>query len=224
MRVSEAFPAFPQHTRPAAVEAAAEPAVPANALTIWRAHAQVQAAQAAVLNVLDVRVEVPGDDAGRARLANLRIRPIDLDRYEDDLRALHQLCLVSFADNAWYTPISENDFCALYQPFRDRIDPGYVLLAEDAGVCCGFIFSAVDPTRRELVIKTLAILPARRYAGLGALLVDAVQARAREQGLTHAIHALMHENNPSRNTARHAEVIRRYHLFEFTGSACTRSV
>jgi hypothetical protein len=49
---------------------------------------------------------------------------------------------------------------------------------------------------------------------LGSLLLAACQRTARQLGYTRAIHALMHEQNISRNLSRrYADPIRRYALF-----------
>jgi hypothetical protein len=85
----------------------------------------------------------------------------------------------------------------------------------------GFIFAlpdALQSTRGEaidtVIIKTVAVLPERAYAGLGAFLVDMCQEISRSLGYRKAIHALMYDANNSRNISnRYARVIRRYTLF-----------
>ena len=60
-----------------------------------------------------------------------------------------------------------------------------------------------------------SILPGRAQAGLGAVLLAEVHAVAGRLGYQRAIHALMHETNPSRNLSAHyAGAIRRYTLFK----------
>jgi hypothetical protein len=50
--------------------------------------------------------------------------------------------------------------------------------------------------------------------GLGALLVELIHRRAFEEGCSGVVHALMHERNSStRILSKHAEVVRRYHLW-----------
>jgi hypothetical protein len=64
------------------------------------------------------------------------------------------------------------------------------------------------------IMKTLAVLPGRRSAGLGGLLLFRSYQAAREQGLGRAIHALMHDANVSRNLNReHTRTLRRYTLY-----------
>jgi hypothetical protein len=67
-------------------------------------------------------------------------------------------------------------------------------------------------------VKTLAVLPDRVYAGLGALLLARVHRNALDLGLHRAVHALMHVSNKSRALSGHwhARQIRRYELFART--------
>jgi GNAT superfamily N-acetyltransferase len=85
----------------------------------------------------------------------------------------------------------------------------------------GFVFGLPDLLRQRrgipddtVIIKTLAVLPGRRAAGLGGLLVARCHQAAQRLGFARAIHALMHEGNGSRNIcAERARTIRRYALF-----------
>ena len=85
----------------------------------------------------------------------------------------------------------------------------------------GFILAIPDLKQAErghlidtVIVKTLAVLPERAHAGLGGLLLAACQQTARDLGYLRAIHALMHEQNTSRNLSRrYAHQIRRYALF-----------
>ncbi len=142
----------------------------------------------------------------------LQIRPLDLSRFTEELDALHELSLIAFAHNLWYQPISREAFHALYLPFADQLLPDCVRLAEADGQLQGFVFSQPDPRRGELIIKTVAIRPERRWAGLGRVLCNCAAAEGRALGMDHGIHAFMHDANVSANLARDAEVIRRYHL------------
>ena len=64
-----------------------------------------------------------------------------------------------------------------------------------------------------VVVKTLAVDPEARGAGLGGALVRAVQERARRKGYRRAIHALMHDGNASTRISRRlGRPIRRYAL------------
>jgi hypothetical protein len=68
---------------------------------------------------------------------------------------------------------------------------------------------------RTVIVKTVAILPGREWAGLGMLLLDHCQKAARASGFSRAIHALMYDGNASRNVsgAYAGRPIRRYTLY-----------
>lgn len=166
----------------------------------------------------------PRIPAAAARLAGagVVVRDVDMTRFEAELGAIHTLSLAAFARNFLYTPISREAFVAQYLPVAPRVDPRLVLVAECEGRTAGFLFAIADWAEAQrtsrapatVIVKTVAVAPERRFAGLGAYLVDLVQARAEALGYRRAIHALMHDANNSANiSARSGEVMRRYALF-----------
>jgi GNAT superfamily N-acetyltransferase len=159
--------------------------------------------------------------AERLEQRGVKVRSIDVDRFEAELEAIHLLSLISFRDNFLYTPIEQAEFVAHYSQIQSYLQPELVLLAEQAGKLVGFLFALPDLLQSQrgqaidtVIIKTVAVLPGRDYAGLGNLLVSRCQAIAAQLGYTRAIHALMHDDNQSRNlSSRYAHIIRRYTLF-----------
>ncbi len=172
-------------------------------------------------------VEALPDEAARLAtdLRQLRedgtdVRPFDAERGEEELEALYPLLLRSFADNPFYTPLDRGRFLASYRALLPHVDPDLILVAErdrqPVGVALG-LPDLAQAARGEavdtVIVKTLAVDPDERGAGLGGTLVRAVQEAARGQGLTRAIHALMHAENTSVRISRHLGVpIRRYAL------------
>jgi GNAT superfamily N-acetyltransferase len=164
--------------------------------------------------------------AVRSRLAKsgVIVRKLRVSCYEHELRLIHAVSLRSFAHNFLYTPLAEEAFLSAYQKVRNHVDADLVRIAERDGVACGFVFGIPDleaAARGEnpaLIVKTLAVDPGARCAGLGSLLVDELHRIGREKGFTEAIHALQHESNTSlKITGRHhGEAIRRYALFSKT--------
>ena len=157
-----------------------------------------------------------------ARARGVTIAPIDLARFDDDLRDLHGLSLRAFAENLYYSPIGAEEFAAMYRPMRALLDPALVLLARDGEASLiGYAFAYPDPLSLEggrphrLIVKTLAVDPAWRSIGLGALLVERLHAAARGAGLSTVIHALMQAANDSVKISAHtARLFRRYALYE----------
>src|SRR5512136_1312804 len=159
--------------------------------------------------------------AERLSAQGIRIRPLDPRHAEDDLRRIYAVSTVSFRTNFLYTPLVETDFLAQYRTLLPALRPELVLIAEAADQAVGFIFAVPDLKQAErrrpidtVVVKTVAVLPERANAGLGSLLLAACQGAARRLGYARAIHALMHEQNASRNLSRrYAQPMRRYALF-----------
>ena len=125
------------------------------------------------------------------------------------------MSLAAFSRNAFYKPITRAAFLDLYRPLIPALDPRSILFAlTPTGDIVGFLFAypnlAEGPRPHSIIVKTYA--SGRR--GVGRLLVHTLHRNAREQGCTHAIHALMHVDNASRDRSdRHGgHVFRRYAL------------
>ena len=159
----------------------------------------------------------------RARLggAGISIRPIDPARFDDELGIIHALSLKSFSRNFLYTPQDLDAFVTAYRKVKGVLRPEFVRIAERDGEACGFVFGIADAEAAArgdlpaLIVKTLAVDPASRSAGLGSLLVDELHEAAREAGHVEAIHAMQHESNSSlKITGRHqGRAFRQYALF-----------
>ncbi|NEQ22253.1 MAG: GNAT family N-acetyltransferase [Microcoleus sp. SIO2G3] len=151
----------------------------------------------------------------------VQIRSINIDRIDAELGAIYELSLASFQHNFLYTPIAQDEFLAQYRAIVPYLKPELVLMAEQDGHLIGFLFALPNlleakrgQAMNTVIVKTVAVLPGRAFAGLGSLLVDRCQAIAYQLGFTRAIHALMHESNRSLNLSRrYAEPIRRYVLW-----------
>lgn len=157
----------------------------------------------------------------RMRTLGVTLRFFRAGEFEAELRRIYEVSVVSFQENYLYTPLPEASFVGQYRALEGKLRPELVLLAEHAGKPVGYVFATPDFAEmqrgaplRTVIVKTLAVLPGRTYAGLGALLLGEVHASAAKLGFTRAIHALMHASNRSRNLSAHyADTLRRYTLF-----------
>jgi L-amino acid N-acyltransferase YncA len=157
----------------------------------------------------------------RIKDLGIRIRSLNIEDFESELRRIYQLSIHSFKHNFLYTPIAWEQFSTQYAQVKPYIQPELVLIAEDGNQLVGFLFAVPDVLQAKrgaaidtVIIKTVAVLPGRAYAGLGNLLLMRGQAIAHGLGYRRAIHALMHDGNKSRNiSSRYARTIRRYALF-----------
>lgn len=199
-----------------------EPRNPAEYSSWWReAGFSELACYSSSVMPLDGTAVVSGLLKARLLRSGLLIRRMNAERYDAELRVIHRLSLKSFAHNFLYTPLDEESFLAAYQKVRSHVDPDLVRIAERDGIPCGFVFGIPDleavgrGEKPALIVKTLAVDPEARSAGLGSLLVDELHRIGRGKGYVEAIHALQHENNTSlKITGRHeGRVFRRYVLF-----------
>lgn len=172
----------------------------------------------------DITTRDPRLDGVAARMtaAGVDVRPIDLAQFENELGRIYDVSVVSFQNNYLYTPLPREAFIAQYLAVQPQVRSELVLLAEQNGRSIGYVFAIPDLAQAQrgepvtsFVVKTLAVLHGRAFAGLGALLLGHVHEAAQRLGFKRVIHALMHENNTSRNLSAHyAQTIRRYTLLQ----------
>lgn len=156
------------------------------------------------------------------RIDGVAITAWDGSNADQLIARLFDLSRSAFANNAFYKPITRDDFLALYAPIIPAIDPRLVFFAHAGGDLAGYLFAL--PNRLEGARPSTAII--KTYAsgvrGVGRMLVDHAHRTIAEQGYTHVIHALMHVDNASLDRSRrHAgSVFRRYELMgRFTAGA-----
>lgn len=148
------------------------------------------------------------------------VRTLDPNRLAAELGRLYALTRRCFADNPLYTPPPEAAFLAQYRTLLPVIDPELVLIAEHDAQPVGYLFMLPDLCQKQrgesidtVLLKTMAVVPELRGYGLGRWLLAHGQQRACERGYRRAIHALMHQRNPSRRiSSRYAEPLRQYAL------------
>jgi GNAT superfamily N-acetyltransferase len=154
------------------------------------------------------------------RQRGIRFRAFDPARADADIRAIYALASVAFRDNFLFAPISEQEFLAMHRRLLPLLRRELIVLAEQDDGLVGFLMGVPDARQAQrgpvdtVILKSLAVHPALRGQGTGAVLVDLVQQAARRLGYRRAIHALMHDGNPSRRLShRYARTFRRYALF-----------
>ncbi len=130
-------------------------------------------------------------------------------------RQVFDMSVQAFAGNAFYKPISEADFLAMYMPMVPMIKKELIFFARRPdGTLAGFLFGipnyAEGPKTKTAILKTYASLE----RGAGRHLASMFHKSALDLGFDDAIHALIHDDNQSadRSTAEGATVFRRYSL------------
>ncbi len=130
-------------------------------------------------------------------------------------RQVFDLSTRAFSGNAFYKPISEADFLAMYMPVVPMMKRELILFARrHDGTLAGFLFGipnyAEGPNPASVILKTYASLE----PGAGRHLAHRFHKAALRMGYETAIHALIHDDNTSaeRSAAEGATIFRRYTL------------
>jgi GNAT superfamily N-acetyltransferase len=153
------------------------------------------------------------------------LRPICRELFADEMRRILAVSREAFRGNLLYTDPDEVELTEMYRPLLDRVPLELIVLAEQGGRPVGFVFAVPDLCQgtsiacaagvpRTVVVKTLAALPDRQFAGLGQVLLAEVQRRAVELGFSRAVHAMVRDASHLRRiSGRQARPFREYTLF-----------
>ena len=137
--------------------------------------------------------------AQRARSHGYALRPIRMDRFDDELTIMYSLSKRIFAHNFLYTDISREDFFSLYTASRQILDPDFVWFIQSrTGEDVGFVFAFPDHFRAmatmhgsrglldiarflwfkrrtdTLNIKSLGVVPEHQRTGAAMALMNAI--------------------------------------------------
>lgn len=197
-----------QHGQPAFLSEPAQPDFFYSAFE--QAGWQVAKSYCSVVVNIDEFAE-PKFDQLAAKAKKVSIHSLSGNQLLSRIGELHQFCHAMFANNAYYLPISTQQFAALYQPILQHINPDYCQIIEQDGELKGFVFAFIDGDK--LVIKTAALAFGKTLSGLTRYIIANMVARAKKQGVKHIIYALMADDNASAKTAlKLGKVSNRYHL------------
>lgn len=134
-----------------------------------------------------------------------------------DTTILHKLYILSsevFRTNYGFTHLSMDEFLDLYNLSKLNSFIGNVYLARKEGEVLGFC--STIRKQEQLIIKTIAVLPALHGIGLGNALVHKVHYDAKRDGITEIIYALVRNDNQVKNFPRSdVEIFREYACFDF---------
>ena len=166
------------------------------------------------LHTVDLRTS---DAQAGLAAAGISIRAFDPTETDAELGRLFTLSGACFEKNYLYRPISEDEFREQYAALLPLVRAELILIAERESMPVGFVFAVPDVLQARrgavdtVIVKTTGVDPSVSGMGLGSVLVDLVQRRARRMGFRRAIHALMHDTNRSRRISdRCARPMRRY--------------
>jgi hypothetical protein len=180
--------------------------------------AEYYSALADDLTKTDPRVE---SAAQRLSEVGVTIRPVNMANFYDDMKRIYRISVDAFRNNFLYTPIDLDDFMDQYLPIKDYLNPQLLLIAEHRDEPVGFIFNIPDVNAIQrgnridtIIVKTVAVMSGRLFAGLGVVLVAKSHEIGIKLGYKRVIHALMLRSNNSLNISGHYAVpFRRYTLY-----------
>lgn len=131
-------------------------------------------------------------------------RNIKLAEYEKELEKLFPFITKAFESNYLYTPISWGTFFQKYSEVKSIIQEDYVLLAEFEDELIGFMFcfpNLLNPTEKQLIVKTIARDKNPAWRGLGHVMGDFVLEKAKNSGFKAIIHAFMYDEGTSQGVS-----------------------
>lgn len=131
----------------------------------------------------------------------IRIRNIDLNNYNTELKKLFEFSKKVFSNNYLYTSIDFKTFLAKYLKIKPFIVEDYVWIAENRkNEIAGFLFTVPDLLNAQTIVgKTVAARSGKQYAGIGGLLSAKLTQKARSDGYKKIIHAFIISNSLSAN-------------------------
>ena len=169
--------------------------------------------------------------------ANVLIRPLRLERWDEDLDAALQLFNATLNHLPEFVPLTRAEFQRLAGRMRPFLDPDLALFAEAQGKTIGFCVAIPDVNRvlihlngrlfpfnwlkvRRLIrqidvvsFKLMGILEAYRRRGIDALLYLEVIRAIYRKGYAWLDGSVTSENNPMVNLIAHRLGAERYKLF-----------
>ncbi len=152
------------------------------------------------------------------REEGVTIRPVDLDRFAQELEQIYPVALKAFQDSFFYTTLSLKEFLHLYLPFQDFIDSRFFLIAEKEGKWVGYIIAFPDwydkRGKRAIVLKSVAVLDEHDFRGLEPLLIEEVHKLALSMGCRLSIHAHMPKDTAANMIlSPYTHILREYALY-----------
>lgn len=151
-----------------------------------------------------------------------KVRQLRLREWDDLIEQAHAMSMAEFTRQPYFTPISLEDFRAMYAPLKDGVDPRYVFTAwSPDGEFAGYVFgvrqlgaaarvlqaggiAAKVRALREawrtdtVMVKTICVAKPFRECGVAILIQHALYGAAIDTGHPRVCNMLMHANNRSR--------------------------
>jgi hypothetical protein len=150
-------------------------------------------------NIEDFSANTPSPDVQAYLSKNqLTIRKFNKRSAIDELKILHSFCMQLFAENVLFSPISEEEFIALYQPILPYLDEDLIEFVQDKDEIVGLFFTVKNHYNPEqVIVKTVARNPDSKYKGLGHIMAANFCQNAIAMGYKSMLNAYFHLDNKS---------------------------
>lgn len=136
--------------------------------------------------------------AERVAAAGVRVRALQLDAWDDELRLLYTIAARSSRNDPLFSPHHEAAFRARLEALRPHLEPELCVIAEYAGRGVGFAIAVPEPAHalgteplKTITLHTIAVLPELNGLALGSVLAARCHHHALAQGYRRAVHAMM---------------------------------
>lgn len=172
---------------------------------------------------------------------NVRIRPLDMKRYDEEVKIIIELANSTIIDNWGYSPVTEAEVQAMAHDMKPLIQPKGVLFAEDAeGKPIGFAITLPDvntllkglnghlfpfgfiklltgiPRLRRYRMFALGVVPAYQGKAVDSLIYRAMHESLNQPDVWMEINYVLEDNWPMINAIKKlgATPSRRYRVYE----------
>ena len=176
-----------------------------------------------------------------ARRYGVRVRSLDMKRYDEEVRTVIDLSNASIIDNWGYSPVTEAEVQAMAHDLKPVIQPKGVLFAEDAhGRAVGFAIALPDvnsllkglnghlfplgwlkllwglPRLRRYRMFALGVIPEYQGLGIDSLLYRALYESLYAPDIWMEINYVLEDNDRMNNAIMKlgAQPLRRYRVYQ----------
>lgn len=150
-------------------------------------------------NIEEFNANTPSPDVQAYLSKNqLTIRKFNKGSAINELKILHSFCVQLFAENVLFSPISEEEFIALYQPILPYFDENLIEFVQDEDKVVGLFFTVKNHYNPEqVIVKTVARNPDSKYKGLAHIMAANFCQNAIAMGYKSMLNAYFHLDNKS---------------------------
>ena len=130
----------------------------------------------------------------------IAVRNFNMAKSESELKLLHGFCMELFKNNVLFSPISEQDFIAMYQPVLAYLNPELIYFFMDGDDLVGLLFAVENHFNpKQVIVKTIARNPAEKYKGLATMYSAKFLFDLKSMNYETMLHAYFHLNNNSKD-------------------------